>query len=295
MTAAVSAPEGAQPGRGPLEWAGLVAVAGLLAWIYLPVLASMVQNWWRDPNYSHGFLVPLVAGYLVWRQRQTLARLAAGPNPWGLAVVALGLLLWLVGEQAHEFYLRRVSLIPVLWGLCLLRWGWPVGRRTIFAFLYLLLMVPLPYMLYDAVAFPLRLVAARLAGEGIRLFGVPVLVEGNVLHLPSVVLNVVDACSGIRSLISLLAAGVILAYLMLPNRWLKALVVLLVPPVAVLTNAARVMIAGLLAESVGPATLEGSMHDTVGWLVFMAAFLLLAGLTALLKRLSQPREARHAA
>jgi exosortase len=294
MKPEASAPNGARRAGGVLEWVGLLALAGLLAWIYLPVIASMVQNWWRDPNYSHGFLVPLVSGYLVWRQRQSLARLAAGPNPWGLAAVSLGLLVWLVGEQAHEFYLRRISLIPVLWGLYLLRWGWPVARRTAFAFLYLLLMVPLPYMLYDAAAFPLRLVAARLAGEGIRLFGVPVLVEGNVLHLPNVILDVVDACSGIRSLISLLAAGVILAYLMLPNRWLKALVVILVPPVAVATNAARVMIAGLLAEWVGPATLEGSMHDAVGWLVFMAAFLLLAGLTLLLKRLAEAWEARHA-
>ncbi len=294
MTAAASTLGEARQGRGALEWAGLLAAAGLLVWIYLPVVASMVQNWWRDPNYSHGFLVPLVSGYLIWRQRQILARLVAGPNPWGLVVIALGLLVWLVGQQAHEFFLRRVSLIPVLWGLCLLRWGWPVARRTTFAFLYLLLMVPLPYMVYDAAAFPLRLVAARLAGEGIRLFGVPVLVEGNVLHLPSVILDVVDACSGIRSLISLMAAGVILAYLMLPNRWLKLVVVVLVPPVAVATNAARVMIAGLLAESFGVDTLEGTMHDTVGWLVFMVAFLVLAGLTALLRRLSDPREARHA-
>lgn len=115
-----------------------------------------------------------------------------------------------------------------------------------------------------------------------------------MLHLPSVILDVVDACSGIRSLISLMAAGVILAYLMLPNRWLKLVVVVLVPPVAVATNAARVMIAGLLAESFGVDTLEGTMHDTVGWLVFMVAFLVLAGLTALLRRLSDPREARHA-
>lgn len=293
MTAA-AVPDQARQGRGVLEWVGLLAAAGPLVWIYLPVVISMVQNWWRDPNYSHGFLVPLVSGYLIWRQRRRLARLAAGPNPWGLAVVAVGLLVWLVGQQAHEFYLRRVSLIPVLWGLCLLRWGWPVARRTAFAFLYLLLMVPLPYMVYDAAAFPLRLVAARLAGEGIRLFAVPVLVEGNVLHLPSVILDVVDACSGIRSLISLLAAGVILAYLMLPNRWLKAVVVILVLPVAVVTNAARVMIAGLLAESFGVDTLEGTMHDTVGWLVFMVAFLLLAGLTALLKRLAEARGARHA-
>ena len=189
-----------------------------------------------------------------------------------------------VGQLAHEFYMRRLSLIPVLWGLTLLAWGWPLAKRVWFAFAYLILMVPLPYMLYDAVAFPLRLVAAQIAAWGIGLFGIPVYLEGNVVHLPNVILNVVDACSGIRSLISLLAVGVILAYLILPKRWPKFLVVALVLPVAVITNALRVTMAGVLAEFVGPETLEGVMHDFVGWIVFMAGFIILLGLTALIKK-----------
>jgi exosortase len=262
-----------------LPW---LAVGVLLAWLYGPLLASMVQNWWADPNYSHGFLVPLVSAYLLWRQRAQLKAAAAGPSPAGLAVMAAGLLLLLAGELGHEFFLRRLSLIPVLWGLVLLAWGWPVARRSAFALAYLMLMVPLPYVLYDSAAFPLRLLAASLAGGMIRLMGVPVLVEGNVLHLPHVVMDVVDACSGIRSLISLLAAGVILAYLMLPRRWLKFVVVLLVLPTAVFTNALRVAVAGLLAERWGPSMLEGAMHDMVGWVVFMVAFGLLWAVTALL-------------
>ena len=163
---------------------------------------------------------------------------------------------------------------------------WPGG--CIFAFAYLILMVPLPYLLYDAVAFPLRLVAAEIAAWGIRLFGIPVYLEGNVIHLPNITLNIVDACSGIRSLISLLAVGMILAYLILPNRWVKVVVVVLVPPVAVLTNALRVTLAGVLSQWVGPETLKGVMHDFVGWLVFMAGFLLLLAITLALKKLSSP-------
>jgi exosortase len=265
-----------------LAWA---LVLGLLAWIYAPHVAGMVANWWEDPNYSHGFLVPLISAYLIWRQRDNLARAAAGPNYFGLLVVAGGLLVLVAGQLAHEFYLRRISLIPVMWGLVLLAWGWGVARRVIFAFAYLILMVPLPYLLYDAVAFPLRLVAAEIATWGIRLFGIPVYLEGNVIHLPNLVMNVVDACSGIRSLISLLAVGVILAYLILPKRWIKVVVVLLVPPVAVLTNAMRVTLAGLLAQYWGPETLEGVMHDFVGWLGFMAGFLLLLAITLGLRKL----------
>ncbi len=273
-----------------LTWLAWAVVLGLLVWVYAPHVAGMVANWWRDPNYSHGFLVPLISAYLIWRQRKELAETVKKPNYLGLAVVVAGLLVLVLGQLAHEFYLRRISLIPVMWGLVLLAWGWRVARRLIFAFAYLILMVPLPYLLYDAVAFPLRLVAAKIAAWGIRLFGIPVFLEGNVIHLPNLVMNVVDACSGIRSLISLLAVGVILAYLILPNRWVKVLVVILVPPVAVLTNALRVTLAGVLSQWVGPETLEGVMHDFVGWLVFMAGFVLLLLITLLLKKVSPPRK-----
>jgi exosortase len=269
-------------------------VVGLLLWLYGPLMISMVQNWMIDENYSHGFLVPLVTGGLIWAQRRRLPDLAAGPNWAGLAVMIFGLLILLVGQAGHEFFLSRVSLIPVLWGVVLLAWGWQVARSLAFAFAYLVFMIPLPYVLYDSVAFPLRLVAASIAGWMIRLWGTPVLVEGNTLHLPNTALNVVDACSGIRSLISLAAVGVILAYLFLPNRWLKVLLVAMVPPVAVLTNALRVAVAGLLAESHGQWVLEGAMHDLTGWLVFMAGFLILCSIAFLMRIIWKPRAASHA-
>ncbi|MBU4564260.1 MAG: exosortase [Desulfarculus sp.] len=269
-----------------LTWLAWAVVLGLLAWVYTPIVSGMVANWWVDPNYSHGFLVPLISAYLVWRQRKELAEEPKKTNYLGLVIVAASLALLVMGQLAHEFYLRRVSLIPLMWGLVLLAWGWHVARRVLFAFAYLILMVPLPYLLYDAVAFPLRLIAAEIASWGIRLFGIPVYLEGNVIHLPNLVMNIVDACSGIRSLISLLAVGVILAYLILPNRWVKVIVVILVPPVAVFTNALRVTLAGVLSQWVGPQTLEGVMHDFVGWAVFMAGFILLLFITLLLKKLS---------
>lgn len=266
----------------PLELASWGLAGALLLAIYVPICIYMAQNWWYDDNYSHGFFIPLISGWLIWRQRHALARLDAGPNPWGLAVVAAGLLILTAGRWGHEFFLQRLSLIPVLWGLVLAGWGWPVARRVLFAFAYLLLMIPLPYMIYDAAAFPLRLIAASLAGSLLRLWGLPVLVEGVIIHLPANILNVVDACSGVRSLVSLIAAVSIMAYVWLPNRWSKALVVLLAPPAAVLSNALRVTAAGILAEHYGRGMLEGAAHDLVGWVVFMIAFLLLMGVTRLL-------------
>lgn len=268
-----------------LTAAWLLLGLALLA-VYAPHLAYMAENWWNDPNYSHGFLVPLVAAYLLWRDRQRLMQAAAGPNAWGLVVLAAGLLILVAGLVGHEFFLRRFSLLPVLWGLALTAWGWGLARRVWFPALYLVLMIPLPYVVYDSVAFPLRLVAASFAGWVLRLTGLPVLVEGNIIHLPNAVLDVVDACSGIRSLISLLAVGLLLAYFLPPRLWQKLLLVLLVPPVAVFMNALRVVSAGLLAESYGPGSLEGVMHDFTGWLVFMAAFALLAFMAWLMRRFS---------
>ena len=285
------APEASAKGGPWLLGLSWLVTGGALVWLYAPHVAYMMQNWWDDPNYSHGFLIPLVCAGLVWRQRAGLKRVAAGPQPWGLLVIALGLLVLLAGLLGREFFLKRISLIPVTWGLVMLYWGWPVARRVAFAFAYLALMVPLPYVVYDSLAFPMRLLAADMAGQSLRLLGLPVLVEGNVIHLPSVVLNVVDACSGIRSLISLLAAGAVMAYVWLPNRWSKVVVVLLVLPITLVANALRVVVAGYLAETSGDWILQGAMHDMVGWLVFMVAFAGLAGVTWLLNRMLTPKEA----
>ncbi|ADK86444.1 eight transmembrane protein EpsH [Desulfarculus baarsii DSM 2075] len=258
--------------------------AGALIWLYGPTCLAMARVWADDPNYSHGFLVPLISAWLLWRDRQELARLAAGPDWRGLTLVIAALLVYLLGRLGHELFLQRASMVMLLWGLAVLLWGWPLARRAAFAIWYLLLMIPWPYVLYDSLAFPLRLLAAELAGGALRLLGLPVLVEGNVIHLPNIVLNVVDACSGIRGLVSLLAAGLIVGRLMLPGFWRRLILALLALPAAVLTNAARITLAGVLAERLGPQTLDGLMHDAVGWLVFMSAFGLLCLAAWLLAR-----------
>jgi exosortase len=282
----------------PVSQAEIVAfgvVILVLAWIYADHVTSMADNWWNDPNYSHGILVPLVSAYLIVRQSDKLHQVMGKPNALGFIILLGGLFILAVGYLGSEFFLKRISLIPVLWSLVFLGWGWPMAKRLAFPFAYLIFMIPLPYVIYDSVAFPLRLIAASLAGGMLHSMGTPSLVEGNVIHLPYIVLNVVDACSGIRSLISLLAAGSILAYLMLPNRWSKVLLVLLVFPVAVLTNAFRVVAAGILAKYIGMEAVEGSTHDFVGWAVFMVAFAMMALLTALLRKIIISRDKGRAA
>ncbi len=276
-----------QPGsaaeRGVLP-AGLAAAA-LLAWLYAPTTVELVQEWWRDPNYSHGFLIPPVTAWLIGRQWDRLKQLAGAANPWGLAFVGWGLMMMMAGAVVHNLFLRGISLVPVLWGLALLTWGWPLARRLIFPLCYLWLMVPWPYVIYNAAAVPMRQAAARFAGEALSILGFPVLVQGNVIHMPSVILGVVDACSGVRSLVSILAVGILLAALGLSRWWARAALLALVVPVVVVTNSVRVTVAGVLAELVDPATLQGATHDMVGWAVFMAAFVIMLAFTALLRRL----------
>lgn len=274
-----------QPGglAALLPW---LLVGAALLWIYGPIIGPMVQVWSTDPNYSHGYLVPLITIWLLWRNKTALAECAAGPDYKGLAMVAAGLMVLVAGSLAHEYFLQRASLVPVLWGLAWLVWGWQVAKRSAFAIWYLLLMVPWPYIVYDSLAFPLRLVAASMAGWTIRLLGIPVLVEGNVIHLPHAILNVIDACSGIRSMVSLLAVALLLAYIMLPRIWPRFVVALAAPLVAVVTNTLRITIAAVLAEKIGTETLEGVMHDAVGWVVFMVGFGLLALLAWIMAKLT---------
>ncbi len=277
----------------PAGLAGLIPwllVGAALLWIYGPIAGPMVVVWSSDPNYSHGYLVPLVTIWLLWRDKAALAQCASGPDWKGLAMVGAGLFVLVAGSLAHEYFLQRASLVPVLWGLAWLLWGWRLAKRSAFAIWYLLLMVPWPYIVYDSLAFPLRLAAASMAGWCVRLVGIPVLVEGNVIHLPHAVLNVIDACSGIRSMVSLLAAALFLAYVMLPRIWPRFVVALAAPLVAVLTNSLRITIAAVLAEKIGPQTLEGVMHDAVGWIVFMVGFGLLALLAWLLAKFTGPKQ-----
>src|SRR5579863_6375889 len=193
----------------PLWWLGAAALTILIAFLYKDILFDLVKEWYDDPNVSHGFFVPLLSAYLVWERRQTLADLPRKPSWWGFAIMlgAVGILL--VGTFGAEFFLSRSSFLFLLAGLIILFLGWAHFRVLIFAWAFLFLMIPIPTLILNEITMPLQFLASKLGSSLLSLVGVPVLREGNVIQLPTITLEVVQACSGIRSLVSLITLAII--------------------------------------------------------------------------------------
>lgn len=254
----------------------------LLALAYRAVLPDMAQQWYEDPNYSHGFVVPLVAGYFLWERRLELMRAEVAPWWPGFLLCLAGQLQLVLGWLGSEYFTMRSSLVVTVAGMTLFFFGRGLFRLMLLPLGYLLFMVPLPYIVYDAVAFPLKLFVTRVSIAVLKLGGVVVMREGNVIMLPSTTLEVADACSGVRSLVSLLALSVGYAFLLKTTAVRRAVLILAAIPIAVCTNALRVIGTGVLAQYWGARAAEGFFHEFAGLAVFAVAVALLIGLGALL-------------
>ena len=258
------------------RWIWQVGIlAGLLLVLYHTVLQEMVFQWWEEPDYSHGFLVPLVSAYFVWVKRKTLAEIPACPDRRGLLLLIGGIGLFFLGQIGAELFLMRSSLIVVISGLVLYLRGWRFFKQLLFPIGFLIFMIPLPAIIFNAVAFPLQLLAARTATYCLQLMEVPVLREGNLIYLTTSIMDVTEACSGIRSLMSLLALGTLFAYLSQGSHWWRAVMIVSTVPIAILANAFRVTGTGFLAEAFGSEIARGFYHTFSGWVVFLVAFGLL--------------------
>jgi len=249
----------------------MLLLAGLLAWLYFPTLLHLVGQWWHDPNFSHGFFVPLFAAFVIWQERSNLSRLIPQPSWWGLPLLALGLCTLVLGQMGAELFLSRFSLLIVLAGLIVFFLGWNFFRALWFPWAFLLLMIPIPTLVFNEITFPLQLLASKVASTTLPWLGVPVLREGNVLILPAMPLEVADACSGIRSLMSLATLAVIYGYLMERSNFLRVVLVLASLPIAVAANSLRIVITGLLVQYWDPDKAQGFFHEFQGWLMFVAS------------------------
>jgi exosortase len=271
----------------------LIAMTALVAGIgvlYAGVLSSLVDQWSSDDNYSHGFLVLPLALYFAWERREALASAPWRPGVLGALLIAGSLVVWAAGILGAELFLTRVSLIGVIAGAVWFVWGFSHLRILAFPILFLLLMIPLPSIIFNQIAFPLQLVASQAGEAVISAAGIPVLREGNVLVLPARTLEVAEACSGIRSLVSLLMLAIVLGYFTERRRGARVAIVLASFPIAILANAARVAGTGLAAEWVSPAAADGFFHTFSGWLVFVVAF---AGLLLVQRGVARVSAWRH--
>lgn len=271
---------GVSPNRAGLV---LLVFVGLLGTLYWRILPNLVQQWWDDANYSHGFLVPFFGGYLVWTRRQRLTGLSLEGSWIGLPALVVGIGMLILGDIGAELFLSRSSLIVILAGLILFHLGPAVLRHLAFPLAFLLFMVPLPAILFYAVTFPLQNLAAENAAWTLDLLGVPVLLDGNVLHLSQISLGVTEACSGVRSLISLLALAVAWGYLALDKGWAMGTLVASAVPITIVANSARVVSTGLIGQWFGITYAQGFFHTFSGWLVFLFAFMALLGVHGLIR------------
>lgn len=256
-------------------WAALAAATGLLLWAYWLVLPGLVTQWWNEDEYSHGFIVPFIAGFIIYHKRETLERLPIRPAYTGLLFLAGAFVIYAVGIIGADLFLQRTSMIIALAGGALFVLGWPMFRELAFPIAYLMLMIPLPGIIFNTIAFPLQLLAAQIATDVMQACAIPVYREGNVIHLAQASLDVEEACSGIRSLISLTAIGVPFAFLMEDSWWRRLLIGLMIVPIAIVANVLRVTVTGLLSHYIDVDTALGLFHSIGGLSVFVMGTLML--------------------
>jgi len=272
----------------PVPWAGLAWFGALLIAAYFPVLRHLVEQWSTDEDVSHGFFVPLVAGFIVWQRREQILAMDYKPAWWGLGVMAWAALQGYAGMLGAELFLQRTSFLIALLGLLLVVGGTRLVRVLAFPLLLLPFIIPIPAVLYNQITFPLQLFASQVAEFTLGLMGIPVLRDGNVLELASQKLSVVEACSGIRSLLSLSFLSLVYAYFFDKKLWMRWVLLATTIPVAILANSGRVTITGVLSE-IDPDLAQGFFHSVEGFIIFAIALIMLGGLHALINRFAKTR------
>ena len=267
----------------------LAVAVGSFGILYWPVLVRLWEAWATDDNYSHGYLIVPLAAYFVWERRIRL--LALPPQPWnaGILVVLAGLSVLLAGLLGAELFLTRASMLIVLAGAILFVLGPSTLRVLAFPLAFLLLMIPIPAIVFNQIAFPLQLLASQAGAAALGALSIPVLREGNVIVLAHTSLEVAEACSGIRSLISLLTLGIVYGYFTDPRGGVRTAIALATVPIAIIANAGRVAGTGIAAHYYGAEAAQGFFHTFSGWIVFMVALALLFVLTRALLRFTPPR------
>jgi exosortase len=288
-------------------WRALPIIAAI-SFAYATVLVKLSNDWWADENYSHGLLIPFIIGYILWLQRDKFAARSTRPSIlWGGVAVVFALFALWAGVAGAELYTQRMSLVLLLVGTVVYFWGFQLLRLLLVPFGLLLLAIPIPAIIFNKIAFPLQLFASQFAVWSMQVLGIPVLRQGNVIELKPLnsftikKLEVVEACSGIRSLMTLITLAVVFAYFTYPGNddrkprtfkgwlrsyglWRSVILVGSAVPIAILMNALRVSGTGVLSHYYGTQVADGFFHEFSGWVIYIAAFLLLFAVAWVLDR-----------
>ena len=273
------------------EWISWPIVLFVLTSIlYAPILKLLVWQWWNDADYAHGFVVPLFSGYLLWHQRARWVQSEFEPSNFGFLVMVGGVVLLLGGSLGAELFTSRISLLVLLAGMVLYLRGWKMLRAVSFPLGFLIFMIPLPAIIYSQITFPLQLFASRVATSWLDFMQVPVFRDGNVLNLPNYSLEVVEACSGVRSLMTLISLAAAYGYLVDRRRWVRYTLPLLMIPIAIISNATRIVGTGFLTYHFGSQAAKGFFHEFSGWIIFLVALVLMVVCHMIFRRIGNDQQ-----
>jgi exosortase len=254
-----------------LDWLPYLTIALLLVVLYYRVAVKLVYDWYTIPDYSHGFLVPFFAAFLIWDKRKVLKATPIKQTWSGIALVVFAIMVLILGVYGVELFTARISFILLMTGLIATFFGWAMVRELRFPLLVLVLAIPSPAILFNRITFPLQLLASRIASDILPLLGVPTLHEGNVIELPVMKLEVAEACSGIRSLMSLFTLAVFYGYFLEKTTKRRVLLALASIPIAVTANVARIVGTGLCVQYWDPEKALGFFHEFSGWVMFVVS------------------------
>ena len=262
----------------------LIMITVCFLTLYNQVIHKLIRDWSTDENFSHGFMIPFISGYLIWQQRKRLSDIPVNPSNWGIILITIGLLFFFIGNIGAELFTMRFSMILVILSISVYFAGWKFTKTIFYPVAYLIFMIPIPAIIWNKIAFPLKIFATKMAVGVIHYFEIPAYREGNIIQLTNTTLEVVDACSGLRSLMSLLALSAAFALVSNHTRISKLILFLFAIPIAIFTNIVRLSSTAVLARHFGPQVAQGFLHDFSGIVVFGLAFILLYSIHWLLEK-----------
>jgi exosortase len=262
-------PHAVQSHARRLNWVPYAIIAGLLCVLYYRVAFKLVYDWYSLQDYSHGPFVPLFAAFLIWDKRKVLSATPIKQTWAGIVLVVFSIAVLILGVYGVELFTARISFIMLLIGLIWTFFGWAMVHALRFPLLVLLLAIPFPAIVFNQITFPLQLLASRIASDILPLLGVPTLHEGNIIKLPLMDLEVAEACSGIRSLMSLFTLAVFYGYFLERTTSRRVILALASIPIAVAANVLRIVGTGLCVQYWDPDKALGFFHEFSGWVMFV--------------------------
>ena len=274
-----------------LDWLSLVTIISLVACLYYKIFLKLVFDWYTLPDFSHGFLIPFFAVYILWNKKHDLRKLPVRPMWFGILIVLTSMLVLLAGIYGAELFLSRISFIFLIAGLIITFYGWDFLRELKVIILLLVLSIPIPAIIFNQITFPLQLLASQIAAISLQILGVPVLRDGNVIQLATIRLEVAEACSGIRSLMSLFTLSILYGYFIEDRRSHRILLAIASVPIAVAANSVRIIGTGLCVQYWDPDRALGFFHEFSGWVMFIVSLLCLYCLHLAMQFFSRDNEA----